>query len=199
MAGLFPNLLTNLRLWFCAKQVVANVQALDPARSARLSLMVALFRAMNLDVQVPGGSTTVGAIVQHPTAYRAELCYAAFRLLGEMRQAGRDKIRNYESFKIRPSAIVTERIETCDLALSLLMSTVGVGCRPGTLEAVKFAWETVAAHAPTPADIDVIMKMPEYITNDIMEQPLETDRWLALAHKGPDFLKRTASSYAPHS
>jgi len=150
--------------------------------------MIALFRATKLNVQVPGGSFTISDVVQHPAAFRKELCYAAYCLLEDIRRESRDKIRSYSSFGILPSPTVKEHTEICDLALSLLMSTIGVGCSPSTLGAVKYAWGDIATYSPMEADIIVIMKMPEYIVHDIIEQPLETDAWLALARKSPDFL-----------
>jgi len=70
----------------------------------------------------------------------------------------------------------------------LLMSTIGVGCRPSTLEAVKYAWEHLATFSPNASDIATILNMPERIVNDVIGQPLETDEWLRLARKCPDFL-----------
>jgi hypothetical protein len=189
MARIFDHVLTSFRIWLCARQVVINTQSLTPAQGARLSLMIAHFRASLLDVPVPGGSATINEMVQHPMAFRSDLCYAAFSLLSDIRQASREEIKSYASFKVSPNPQIKEHTEICDLALSLLMSTLGVGCQPSTLEPVKYAWDYLATFPPGAADIALILNMPERIVNDLIGQPLTTWDWLELAGKRPDFLK----------
>jgi hypothetical protein len=190
MSGYFADLVIGWRISQCGKQVVSDLQGLSQDQGAHLALMVALFRATILDVPVPGSSITINEVVQHPTAFRKELSYAAFSLLQAIREESREKIRSYEAFNIIPDPIVVEHTEMCDLALSLLMSTVGVGGKSSTLGVVKYAWEEVKAYSPSDADIALVMTMPEYIVDDIIRQPLETDRWLALARTVPEFMRQ---------
>jgi hypothetical protein len=189
MAGFFAEYLKGLRIALCARQVVANILSLSPEQGCRLALILALYRARMLNFPVPGGMGTISEMVQHPAAYRKELCYTAFRLLRDMRQISREEMQSYASFKISPAPKVKEQAQICDLAFSLLMTTVGTGYRPSTLEAATYAWNHLATFSPTAADIGLIMKMPEYIVHDVIVQPLETEEWIELARQGPDFLK----------
>ena len=185
---LFQNFLAELRIWLCAKHVLANLPSLTPAQGSRLALIIALLRTRALDVPVPGGNATLGEIVQRPTAYRSELCYTAFSLLRDIRQDSREKVRSYASFGILPNPKIKEHNEICDLALSLLMSTLGVGCKPNTLESVKYAWQHLATYSPDPSDVASIVNMPEHLVQDLIGDPIETDEWLQLARKNPEFL-----------
>jgi len=189
MAGFLSAYLSRLRFWYAAKQVCAEIQQLSSAQGAHLALTIALLRAKMSEVQAPGSSFAMSEVIQHPMAYREEICDAAFRLLKDMRQAEREKIRSYESFGVSPSPVLREHTELSDLGFSLLMSTLAVGCNPGILKTVKFSWETIATFSPLAANIEVLMTMPEYILNDEIVQPIETDRWLEMARTLPDFLK----------
>jgi hypothetical protein len=182
------NFLAELRIWLCAKHVLANLPSLTPAQGSRLALIIALLRTRALDVPVPGGNATLGEIVQRPTAYRSELCYTAFSLLRDIRQDSREKVRSYASFGILPNPKVKEHNEICDLALSFLMSTIGVGCKPNTLDSVKYAWHQLATYSPDPSDVASIVNMPEHLVQDLIGDPIEPHEWLQLARQNPDFL-----------
>ena len=190
MAGYLADLAMGWRISQCGKKVVSDLQSLSSDQGAHLALMVALYRATILDVPVPGGSITLNEIVQRPTAFRREISYAAFSMLKAIREESREKIRSYEAFNIVPDPIVVEHTEMCDLALSLLMSTVGVGGKPSTLGVVKYAWQDVRDYSPNDADVALVMTMPEYIVDDLLQQPLETERWLELARTVPEFMRQ---------
>lgn len=192
MPGYFTDFLIRWRISQCGKQVVSDIQTLAPEQGCHLALMVALLRATTMGTAVPGSYVILNDVLQHPTAFRKELSYAAFCFLREIRESSREKMRSYASFNIVPDPIVVEHTEMCDLALGLLMSTVGLGYHPSTLSVVQYAWKDVTAFSPTDADVAVVMTMPEYIINDIIVQPLETAQWLELARKLPDFIKSEA-------
>jgi len=188
VAGFFQNFATGLRIGACARQVCVEVDDLTGLEGAHLALMTSLFRNRMLNIGVPNSSATISEVLQRPMAYRREICYAAFSLLQAIREASREKVRSYASFGVLPSPQIMRHTEICDLSLSLLMSTVGVGCRPSTLATVKYVWERVASSTPGPSDVELITSMPEHIINDYFDIPLEAEQWLALSRKSPDFL-----------
>lgn len=190
MFGFFQSFATGLRISACAKQVCLEVESLTDVEGAHLALMTALFRNRMANIGVPDSSTTIGEVVRRPGTYRPEICHAAFCLLQAIREAGREKVRSYASFGVLPSPYLMRHTELCDLSLSLLMSTVGVGYRPSTLTAVRYAWERVASFTPGASDVELIMSLPEHIINDYFDLPLEAAQWLEMARKSPEFLSR---------
>lgn len=188
MAGFFHNFATGLRIAACARQVCVEVEDLTALEGAHLALMTSLFRNRMLNVGVPDSSTTIGEVVQRPGAYRQEICYSAFCLLQAIREASRAKVRSYASFGVQPSPNIMRHTELCDLSLSLLMSTVGVGYRPSTLATVRYSWTRVASFSPGPSDVELIMSMPEHLINDYFDTPLKSEQWLDMSRKSPEFL-----------
>jgi hypothetical protein len=192
MAGFLFNFTGGFRISLCAKQVYTEILSISSAQGARLALMTALFRAKMLNDCVPGSAVSIGDLVEYPMAFRKELCYATFCQLADIRGANREKIKAYDSFKVEPSQAIMKHTEVCNLALSLLMSTVGVGFKPATLQTVKSAWECLAAATPSTSDVTSIMSMPERVLSEIVEKPIAPDKWLEMARKRPDFLNTLA-------
>jgi hypothetical protein len=191
MPGFIDNFLTEWRIGLGAKAVLKDIEKMSSTQGAHLALMLALFRSKMTEVQVLDRSVTVEDVVERPFTYRKELCLAAYYVLEDIREASRERVKSYESFGVSPDPAIMAHIEICDLALSILMSTVGVACSSSTLETVRYSWEQITAHIPTEKDVALAMLMPEYIVNDIIEQPLETDAWLKLGRNVPHFLKPT--------
>ena len=143
-----------------------------------------------LNIGVPDSSTTIGEVVQRPGAYRRDICLTAFSLLQAIRESSREKVRSYASFGVLPSPQIMRHTEICDLSLSLLMSTVGVGCRPSILISVEYAWERVASFIPGHSDVELVLSMPEHLINDYFDIPIDAEQWLEMSRKKPDFLVR---------
>jgi len=195
MPGFIHNFTIGLRISFGSKQVYTEIENLSSAQCARLSLIIALFRDRMQYENVPGSFATLGEVVQHPMAYRREICYTAFCLLKDIREASREKIRSYAAFKILPSPEIKKHTEICDLALSLLMCTIGVAYNEAVLETVRYSWNRVASYPPIASDVALLMSMPEDVLSELRETPLETEKWLELARSTPDFLQNSGTSF----
>jgi len=173
----------------CAKQVSIKLHSIPSAHGAHVALMAALIKTEMLNDRVPGGSATVREIAESPMTYPRELCYTAFRLLKDMRERARVRVRSYAANKILPPPDVLGHMELCDLALSLWMTTIGVGCTTSTLERVNSCWRRVASYDPSASDVKAIMLRSDYGFCTFKRQPIATKEWIWLANKMPAFLE----------
>ena len=188
-----------IRISMCANLVYTELQNITPAQGAHVALMAAVIKTEMLNNCVPGGSATVRQVAESPVTYSKELCYTAFCILEDMRELARARVRSYTTNMIVPPRDVLGHMELCDLALSLWMVTIGVGCSASTLEQVCFCWNQVASFSPSASDIKAIMLRSDYGCCTFRGQPIATKEWIWLASKMPDFIEINMSFMGCHS
>jgi hypothetical protein len=174
----------------CSREVFRGLLNLSPEQGAYVALLAAFIKVDLLHNPVPESSATLSDVAEHPFAYKSELCYAAFRLLENQREIGRAKFRECKANKIVLPPQALELREVSDLAFSLWMITIGVGCQPSSLERVGDCWSMVTSSSPTVDEIQAIVSNLHFELGQLMDQPVETATWIALAHKIPAFLEK---------
>jgi hypothetical protein len=182
------NFFNEVRVSMCSREVFRGLLNLSPEQGAYVALLAAFIKVDLLHNQVPGSSATLSDVAEHPFAYKSELCYTAFRLLENQREIGRAKFRECKANKIVLPPQALELREVSDLAFGLWMMTIGVGCKPSSLEQVDSCWSLVASCSPSIDEIQAIVSNLHYELGQLMDQPMETGTWIALAHKIPAFL-----------
>jgi hypothetical protein len=175
----------------CSNLVFTELQSITPAQGAHVALMAAVIKTEMLKDRVPGGSATIRDIAESPATYSKELCYTAFCILEGMRELARARVRSYTTNRIVPPRDVLGHMELCDLALSLWMVTIGVGCSASTLEQVSSCWNHVASFSSSASDIKAIMLRSDYGCCTFRGQPIATNEWIWIASQRPAFLEET--------
>ena len=190
MAGFFLNTLANFRMTLCAKEVASKLKIATEEQCCRVALMAALLKRQMMNERVPGGIATSREIAEHPKKVAREQCYTAYCLLEDVRELSRQRIRAHISNGTPPPPEILEHMEISDLALSLWMATIGVGCTTSGLKSVSFSWNLVASLPVAWCDIQRIMDTLAYYGESALEPfaALGTDEWIALARKIPEFL-----------
>jgi hypothetical protein len=174
----------------CGRSVFTDLQSLSAEQGAYVALMAAYFKVEYLHNSAPGSTATLNEIAQRPMAYRSELCHAAFRHLENHRAVGREKFQECVENGIIPPPQALELREVSDLALSLWMMTIGVGCKPSTLERTGYCWRLVVSFSPTIEEIQAITNNLQYEIGVVTDQPFGTREWIAMAHELPAFLQK---------
>jgi hypothetical protein len=152
--------------------------------------MAALMKAQMMNERMPGSIATIRDIADNPTKFTWEQCHAAYWLLGDLREAARQELRMRIAHKSIPPSEVILQMEICDLALSLWMATIGVGCTSGGLKAVSHSWKFIASLPVAERDILRLRDEFAHLGESALAQfaALETDEWISLARKIPAFL-----------
>ena len=176
--------------FFAKQQVAWKLKCVTEEQGCRVALMAALFKSQMMNELAPGSVATIREIADNPKKFTWEQCHSAYWLLGDIREAARQELRLRIANKSIPPPEVRLQMEICDLALSLWMATIGVGCTSGGLKAVSCSWKFIASLAVAECDILRLRNEFAHFGESALEPfaALETGEWIALARKIPEFL-----------
>jgi hypothetical protein len=171
----------------CAKQVASKLQCVTEDQGCQVALMAALIKVQMMREREPGGIATAEEIADNPFNYARDQCYTAFCLLEDVRELAREKIRGHVANKTTPPPEICLHMEICDLALSLWMGTIGVGCTRGGMKAVAASWKFLASLPTSRSDVLRTMEILS-LDESMSKPPIMPDEWLNLSRRLPEFL-----------